>query len=528
MAASMDLQQTKAEITIGISQEQLKQPVTDEHILEISLKMTKWEDWASALQLSETQIEDVDDHRTMHRKRLAVLQVWQESLGSTATYKKLIDALLKFKMRKMAEFVCSLLKPAPVTISSPPVQKPAANHSTAQTFHTASPQLPPVPHPRQVVDSGTPSPDTPTEFTPSSQFGPAPQPSVHPPLSDKLSSDFQAKGAGLDYKSSFAHRHWNLSALELTGKGATLAILDTGIRRSHAAFQAQNIAVKNFLPDQQDDNVTDSDGHGTHCAGIAAGIACDLVDSSAKVVTFPGGVAPDTWLVICCVAQTKNNFNLQAINLALDWLIQLQQGNQCKIDVVCMSFGCNHLNQDIEQKIENLIKMGTICVAAAGNDGRKEDIKYPAKINNVLCIGAHDSFENRAPFSPLGREMDFLAPGVNIGSPSISGARDDALTVGDGTSCAAPAVAGLICLLVECANAAGLPANKAIHDTKVIYALLKEMSTSGGVSANHSNEYGFGALKPRKFFEKLNIHACGFKELHRVIRDVKPDAYPKQ
>jgi len=56
---------------------------------------------------------------------------------------------------------------------------PVVQYSPAQTFHTASQQLPPVPHPRQVVDSGTPSPDTSMKFTPSSQFGPAPQPSVH-------------------------------------------------------------------------------------------------------------------------------------------------------------------------------------------------------------------------------------------------------------------------------------------------------------------------------------------------------------
>jgi len=111
VAASMDLQQIKAEITIGISQEQLKQPVTDEHIREISLKMTKWEDWASALELTPTQIEDIDrENLTMHAKRSAVLRVWKESFGSMATYEKLIDALLKLNLRKNAEFVCSLLK----------------------------------------------------------------------------------------------------------------------------------------------------------------------------------------------------------------------------------------------------------------------------------------------------------------------------------------------------------------------------------------------------------------------------------
>lgn len=115
----MDLQQAKADITDGLSQEQLKEQVTSEHIRKISLEMTKWEDWGSALELTPTQIEDIDrENRTMHTKRLAVLQVWEESFGSAATYEKLFDTLLKFKMRKMAAFVCSLLKTPSVAIPS--------------------------------------------------------------------------------------------------------------------------------------------------------------------------------------------------------------------------------------------------------------------------------------------------------------------------------------------------------------------------------------------------------------------------
>ena len=110
----MDLQQTKADITNGISQEQLMQQVTREHAREISLKMTKWEDWASALDLSPTQREEIDrENRTMHTKRLAVLRVWKETFGSTATYEKLIDALLELKLRNSAEFVCSLILKTP-------------------------------------------------------------------------------------------------------------------------------------------------------------------------------------------------------------------------------------------------------------------------------------------------------------------------------------------------------------------------------------------------------------------------------
>ena len=459
----------------------------------------------------------------MNEKRLAVLEEWQHTHGSSATYEKLIDALLKIKMRRLAEFVCSLVKPPSAGLSRPPVQKPVANPSPAQTFPMASSQLPPVPIslPRrlEVDDSGTPSPDTPTEF---SQFGAAPQPSVHPPLSDKLSSDFQAKGLGSNDTPCFARQHWKLSELPLTGEGTTLAILDTGIIGTHFAFKSKFVAWRNFCPGQLD--VTDSDGHGTQCAGIAAGIA---YGNAAKVI-FPGGVAPGAQLIICRVAQTKNDFNRQAIHSALDWLILQQQANQRRVDVISMSFGFDLRDQVMEEKIGYLIKMGTICVAAAGNDGRKEDIKYPAKINDVLCIGAHDSLENRAPFSPVGREMDFLAPGVNIRSPSIAG--NDALIVGGGgggggggTSCATPAVAGLICLLIECANRAGSPANEGIHDAKVIHELLKEMSTSRGESTHFKAKYGHGALKPLVFFDR-SIH--NWSELHRVIKKIRSDLYP--
>ena len=115
----MDFQQTKADITFGISQEQLKEQVTSEHTGIISQEMTKWEDWAWALELTPTQVEGIDrENRTMHTKRLAVLRVWKEIFGSTATYEKLVDALLNIKMRKMAEFVCNLLKTPSVAIPS--------------------------------------------------------------------------------------------------------------------------------------------------------------------------------------------------------------------------------------------------------------------------------------------------------------------------------------------------------------------------------------------------------------------------
>lgn len=75
----------------------------------------------------------------------------------------------------------------------------------------------------------------------------------------------------------FTSEMWDLGKLHrrgVTGKGVTLAVIDSGINFMHPAFSGRVIAVKNFVSNNMDDVdcAIDSDGHGSLCAGIAAGL----------------------------------------------------------------------------------------------------------------------------------------------------------------------------------------------------------------------------------------------------------------
>src|SRR5262249_35019571 len=94
-------------------------------------------------------------------------------------------------------------------------------------------------------------------------------------------------------------------------------------------------------------------------------------------------------------------------------------------------------------------ELGILTVCAAGNNGENNDIQltvYPADFNSaaVLSVAASDSSDQLANFSNYGRStVDLAAPRVNI----TSTAAGVSYTSGDGTSFAAPHVAGAVALL---------------------------------------------------------------------------------
>ena len=120
------------------------------------------------------------------------------------------------------------------------------------------------------------------------------------------------------------------------------------------------------------------------------------------------------------------------------------------------------------------MKSGKIVFCAASNYGRKqrESICYPAKLEHTLCIGSHDRFENHSRLSPVGQKLDFLSPGENVVVP-VS-ATDVACE--SGTSYATPAIAGLICNLLQAVKKKCSEDNcKKIKDHIEIKELLKKL-----------------------------------------------------
>ena len=95
---------------VGISADKLNQKCSDQHISDISLFLTNWQSIAPHLGLTETDEEDVEqDGKKAQDRRYKALRTWKAKYSFKATYKALVDVLLKIGRADFAEKVCTLL-----------------------------------------------------------------------------------------------------------------------------------------------------------------------------------------------------------------------------------------------------------------------------------------------------------------------------------------------------------------------------------------------------------------------------------
>ena len=133
--------------------------------------------------------------------------------------------------------------------------------------------------------------------------------------------------------------------------------------------------------------------------------------------------------------------------MGINWIT----GNHQKLrkpSVVNLSIGGNY-NVDFNSAVEQSIEAGIVYVVAAGNDGRHLSTNSPASAVGVIPIGASEMRGNsdyRWPRSNFGANMIF-APGVGIKSAGFHS--NDEEEIKEGTSMAAPHVAGIAARYLE-------------------------------------------------------------------------------
>jgi len=230
----------------------------------------------------------------------------------------------------------------------------------------------------------------------------------------------------------------------LTGRGARVAILDSGIDSGHADFRNRPLVTRAFdgTADARDEH-----GHGTFCAGIACGPR--VPDAGPRY-----GIAADASLYIAKVLGASADGTDASVLAAIDWAVQMQ------CDVVSLSVGCVVGDDEpcaavYEQAAARALEAGTLLVAPAGNRSQRPDliapVESPANCSDIVAVGAVGPDLGIAAFSNgqvrgSAGEVDLVAPGVAIHSASLS---SDPYAVFSGTSMAAPFVAGIAALLVE-------------------------------------------------------------------------------
>ncbi|WP_238161260.1 S8 family serine peptidase [Kribbella antibiotica] len=229
-----------------------------------------------------------------------------------------------------------------------------------------------------------------------------------------------------------------------TGKGVSVAVLDTGVDATHPDLAPQVAGAKNFTAEPADD----LNGHGTHVASTIAGTGAA---SGGKYK----GVAPDAKIYDGKVCGAEGCYDSDLL-AGMEWAAK-----EVKAQVINLSVGGTDTPEldPIEEAVNRLTaETGTLFVIAAGNSGTVES---PGSADAALTVGAVDKLDSLAYFSGTGPRVgdsavkpDVTAPGVDIVAAK---ARNSSIgdPVGEhylrltGTSMATPHTAGAVALLAQ-------------------------------------------------------------------------------
>lgn len=221
-----------------------------------------------------------------------------------------------------------------------------------------------------------------------------------------------------------------------TGKGVKIAVIDTGCDPDHPDLKDRIIDGKNFTHDDKgrEDKYDDYNGHGTHVAGTIAA-------SNNKFGLV--GVAPDAQLLILKGLGKNGGGSVTGIIRAIEYAIEQ------KVDIISMSLGMAADAKPLHDAIKKAVNNDILVVCAAGNEGdsdhKTDEYAYPAGYPEVISVGAIDYNKLTSGFSNSNKEVDVVAPGVDILSTYLKG-QYAALS---GTSMATPHVSGVLALLIE-------------------------------------------------------------------------------
>lgn len=231
-----------------------------------------------------------------------------------------------------------------------------------------------------------------------------------------------------------------------------VGVIDTGVG-PHNYIPVKGGA--NFVRNEKETDYFDNgEGHGTHVAGIIAGIGDN---GTAGFCGLAPGVSLYSYRVFGAGGGDASNF---AIMKAIDRAVT----DGC--DLINLSLGSADEDNGIAESIEEAYNKGVVCFAATGNQHRNP-VSFPASAQFSIAVSAigrkktwpEGSLQNEmvklpygtdkhnfiAAFSNVGTQVDLTAPGVAI----VSGFPGNLYAVMDGTSMACPAATAMAARLLH-------------------------------------------------------------------------------
>jgi type VII secretion-associated serine protease mycosin len=192
-----------------------------------------------------------------------------------------------------------------------------------------------------------------------------------------------------------------------TGKGITVAVIDTGVDSNNPDLKGRVLDGKDFAPSSRaGDEHMDYDGHGTGMAGLIAGTGAYGGGNGAfglargadiLPVRMPGTDEVNPFAV--------SSYFSKAIRYAAD----------SRAQVINVSMGGGMSTPELTEAVRYALGKGSLVFAAVGNDADKtHHIDYPAATPGVVGVAAVGKNLRRTSWSQYGPQVDLSAPGEDM------------------------------------------------------------------------------------------------------------------
>ena len=330
-------------------------------------------------------------------------------------------------------------------------------------------------------------------------------------------------------------KQWHYSLINLpqawditTGRtDVIVAVVDTGVYLAHEDLAANLIAGYDFISDitrandgNGIDNNPDDPGdmamngasswHGTHVSGTVAAMSNNTT-----------GVAGASWATKIMPIRVlgKGGGTSYDIIQGIRYAARLSNDSgglpPQRADVINLSLGGGGYSASEQNEYTAVRNAGTIIIAAAGNSNTSV-LSYPASYSGVVSVSAVDFVKNRAPYSNYGSAIDVAAPGGDTsvdrnGDGYVDGimstwvfgyvpVRSSSYGIMQGTSMAAPHVAGVAALMVAVRKAAASTLTPAQFDSFLASgAITNDLGTPG-----RDDIYGYGLIDAFKAVQAVS------------------------
>lgn len=254
--------------------------------------------------------------------------------------------------------------------------------------------------------------------------------------------------------------NWNLKLVQASqtasfsaGADVVVAVVDTGADLNHPQLASRLLPMLDLVGTDRftyegqlhDYTGMDGNGHGTHVAGIVAGMFGNSPCKILPVKSIPNnGVGEDRTIAA-------------GVRSAVDWRDASRPTR--RVRVVNLSVGGKTRSKVLQDAIQYALSNNVLVVVSAGNDGM--GVAYPASAAGVVAVSATNYYDQLSSYSNHGPELSVAAPGGDDDYP-VESTWPSYLTASDyrkgilavhtvqgmmGTSMAAPHVSGAAGLL---------------------------------------------------------------------------------